>query len=135
MEKLLTRLAHQLDSLDEASLLLLWNKYANIASRFEPTQRWEEAVLVFAMIQAKHWKNQLFNYNFAKMSKPSANADKLTEEQKKAMSFGFSLEMPKKPKEKATSQCHVLSFRKSPEGEQDGRSESKSPNKDTSPEE
>ena len=62
MEKLLTRLARQLDALDEASLMSLWSKYATIASRFEPTQRWEEAVLVFSMIQAKRYKNQLFNY-------------------------------------------------------------------------
>lgn len=34
MEKLLTRLARQLDALDEASLMSLWSKYATIASRF-----------------------------------------------------------------------------------------------------
>ena len=70
MEKLLTRLARQLDALDEASLMSLWSKYATIASRFEPTQRWEEAVLVFSMIQAKRYKNQLFNYYWAQQAQP-----------------------------------------------------------------
>ena len=62
MEKLLARIARQLDAVDEASLMSLWNKYATIASRFEPTKRWEEAVLIFSLIQAKHMKNQLFNF-------------------------------------------------------------------------
>ena len=62
MEKLLEKLARQLDSIDEASLMALWSKYATITSRFEPTKRWEEACLIFSLIQAKHFKNQLFNY-------------------------------------------------------------------------
>ena len=62
MEKLLARIARQLDAVDEASLMSLWNKYATLASRFEPTRRWEEAVLIFSLIQAKRMKNQLFNY-------------------------------------------------------------------------
>ena len=70
MEKLLTRLARQLDALDEASLMSLWSKYATIASRFEPTQRWEEAVLVLAMIQGMRFKNQLFNHHWAKGRQP-----------------------------------------------------------------
>ena len=62
MEKLLLKLARQLDALDEASLMSLWSKYATLTSRFEPTKRWEEGALVFSLIQAKRWKNQLFNY-------------------------------------------------------------------------
>ena len=62
MEQLLIKMARQLDALDEASLLALWDKYAVIVSHFEPTKRWEEAALVFSFIQAKRWKNQLFNY-------------------------------------------------------------------------
>lgn len=65
MEKMLFKLARQLDSLDEASLMALWSKYANITGRFEPTKRWEESCLVFSLIQAKRWKNQLFNYNWS----------------------------------------------------------------------
>ena len=34
MEKLLARLAHQLDALDEASLMALWSKYAALVSTF-----------------------------------------------------------------------------------------------------
>ena len=39
MEKLLVRLAQQLDAIDEASLMSLWSKYATTASRFKPTKR------------------------------------------------------------------------------------------------
>ena len=70
MEKLLVRLAQQLDAIDEASLMSLWSKYATTASRFEPTKRWEEATLIFSLIQAKRWKNQLFNYHWSKQSQP-----------------------------------------------------------------
>lgn len=71
MEKLLIKLARQLDALDEASLMNLWGKYAALTSAFEPTKRWEESALIFSLIQAKHWKNQLFNYNWALQSKPA----------------------------------------------------------------
>lgn len=70
MEKLLHKLARQLDSLDEASLMALWSKYATLTSRFEPTRRWEDACLIFSMIQAKRWKNQLFNYCWSKQRQP-----------------------------------------------------------------
>ena len=56
MEKLLLKLASQLDSIDQASLDALWDKYAQIVNNFEPTKRWEEAVLVLSFIQAKNWK-------------------------------------------------------------------------------
>ncbi len=72
MEQLLLKMARQLDALDEASLMSLWEKYATLVSRFEPTRRWEEATLVFQFIQAKHWKNQLFNHQLASLSRPDA---------------------------------------------------------------
>lgn len=53
MEQLLIKMARQLDALDEASLLALWDKYAAAVSHFEPTKRWEEAALVLSFIQAK----------------------------------------------------------------------------------
>lgn len=65
MEQLLLKLARQLDSMDEASLMSLWEKYAALVNQFEPTQRWQEAVLVLSFIQAKRWKNQLFNTHWA----------------------------------------------------------------------
>ncbi len=79
MEQLLHRMARQLDALDEASLLALWDKYATIVSRFEPTRRWEEATLVFSFIQAKRWKNQLFNHNWSARVRPDAAPSSLSE--------------------------------------------------------
>lgn len=70
MEQLLLKLARQLDAMDEASLMSLWDKYAAVVTRFEPTRRWEEAVMVFALIQSKRWKNQLFNQQWAQQARP-----------------------------------------------------------------
>ena len=39
--------------------------------QFEPTRRWEEATLIFALIQAKRWKNQLFNQQWAAQVRPA----------------------------------------------------------------
>lgn len=69
MEKILQQMAHQLETLDEASLRNLWEKYARIVNDFEPTERWQEAVLILSFIQAKLWKNQLFNYHWASHTK------------------------------------------------------------------
>ncbi len=84
MEQLLVKLARQLDSLDEASLMALWDDYANKVNHFEPTKRWEEAALIFSLIQAKRWKNQLFNYQWATQLRP--------ENVEKPQSSNFSLE-------------------------------------------
>jgi len=105
MEKLLARLARQLDSLDEASLMNLWSKYATLASRFEPTERWQENVLIFSLIQAKHWKNQLFNYNLAKTCKPADPSIRANQNP----SFGFSLENTQTNEENHGT-CRVLAF-------------------------
>lgn len=61
MEKILEKIAKQLLAYDEASLLSLWDKYHDLVKRFEPTKKWEEAALIFGLIQAVRWKNQLFN--------------------------------------------------------------------------
>ena len=101
MEKMLQKLARQLDSLDEASLMDLWSKYATITSRFEPTHQWEESVLVFSLIQAKRWKNQLFNSCWSKQRKPdNALFAALSEELGK-----FTLES-----EQTGPACRVLAF-------------------------
>lgn len=110
MEKLLTRLARQLDALDEASLMSLWSKYATITSRFEPTQRWEEAVLVFSMIQAKRYKNQLFNYYWAQQAQPHEDGPAPAAQ---PLAPGFDL-MPEKQEAPAPHRCRVLSFRPAP---------------------
>jgi hypothetical protein len=70
MEKLLQKIASQINAFDEASLMALWDKYAEQVSRFEPTRRWEEAAIIFGIIQAMRMKNQLFNYSWAQSSKP-----------------------------------------------------------------
>lgn len=62
MERQLYKLAEQLDSLDEASLMLLWNKYAQRVYSAQVSREWEMDVLIFGLIQAKHLKNQLFNF-------------------------------------------------------------------------
>ena len=65
LEIALAKLARQINAFDEASLMDLWERYAEVVRRFEPTRRWEEAALVFGLIQSVRMKNQLFNYNLA----------------------------------------------------------------------
>ncbi len=74
LENALTKLARQLVAFDEASLMDLWEKYAEAVRQFEPSRRWEEAALVFGLIQAVRMKNQLFNYNLAASRQPGAPA-------------------------------------------------------------
>ena len=69
MENRLKKIAKELRSYDEASLLQLWEKYHDIVKRFEPTQKWEESVLILGIIQSVHWKNQLFNLKWADSKK------------------------------------------------------------------
>ncbi|EPR36277.1 hypothetical protein dsat_1805 [Alkalidesulfovibrio alkalitolerans DSM 16529] len=66
VEKALLKLAKQLGAYDEASLMELWDKYAEQVASFEPSKRWEEAVLALSMIQGVRFKNQLFNYHWSK---------------------------------------------------------------------
>ncbi len=80
MEKMLQKLAHQLNCLDESSLTSLWDSLVARVERFEPSKAWEEAVLALSMVQAMRWKNQLFNYYWSQSVKagtenaPSAHA-------------------------------------------------------------
>lgn len=73
MKRVLEKLARQLNSYDEASLMSLWEDYAEKVRDFEPTKRWEEAALIFGFIQTVRWKNQLFNYHWASGLKPKEN--------------------------------------------------------------
>ncbi len=111
MEKLLLRLARQLDALDEASLMALWSKYATLTSRFEPTRRWEEGALVFSLIQAKRWKNQLFNYCWREQRRPP-DAPAGAPAAEAAPGPDFALERPAEP---PAVPCRVLRFRPSRE--------------------
>jgi len=74
LENALVKLARQLVAFDEASLMDLWERYAEQVRQFEPTRRWEEAVVIFGLIQAVRMKNQLFNYNLAASRQPGAPA-------------------------------------------------------------
>ncbi len=65
LENALAKLARQIVAFDEASLMDLWEKYAELVRRFEPTRRWEEAALIFGLIQSVRMKNQLFNYSLS----------------------------------------------------------------------
>ncbi|MGE4298297.1 MAG: hypothetical protein AB7E47_09745 [Desulfovibrionaceae bacterium] len=78
MEHVLLKIARQLNAYDEASLMSLWDKYSETVQNFEPTKRWEEAALVFGLIQALRWKNQLFNYHWAEDARPAAGGPHLT---------------------------------------------------------
>ena len=107
MEELLLRLARQLDALDEASLMSLWDKYAHKVQRFEPSERWQEAVLVLSFIQAKRWKNQLFNAQWAartRAAKDGAQPAGLPPQS------AFNLEKPAAPPREAR-RARVLNFR------------------------
>lgn len=65
LENALAKLARQIVAFDEASLMDLWEKYAGLVRQFEPTRRWEEAAVIFGLIQSVRMKNQLFNYNLS----------------------------------------------------------------------
>ncbi len=71
MQRVLEQMARKLSAYDEASLMQLWQQYAAQVHDFEPTKRWEEATLVLCLIQAVHWKNQLFNYHLALTARPA----------------------------------------------------------------
>lgn len=72
MQRVLEKMARQLNSYDEASLMQIWHHLASRVQEFEPTKRWEEAAIALCMVQAVHWKNQLFNYNLALTRNPEA---------------------------------------------------------------
>lgn len=112
MEKMLLKLARQLDSLDEASLMSLWSKYATITSHFEPSKRWEEACLIFSLIQAKHWKNQLFNYCWSKQKTPPLKSSGEDLQGNTPVDLDFGVQKPEPViDEKEETQCRILQFK------------------------
>ena len=68
MEKILHKMARQLNGLDEASLMGLWNKYLQRTQDFDGSQEWEEACIVLSLIQAVRSKNHLFNARLAEQA-------------------------------------------------------------------
>jgi len=75
MQQMLEKMAKKLNEYDEASLMQLWQHFAAQVHDFEPTRRWEEAALALCLIQAVHWKNQLFNYQLALSARPTDKVD------------------------------------------------------------
>ncbi|TVQ97614.1 MAG: hypothetical protein EA399_12845 [Desulfovibrionales bacterium] len=75
MEKVLIKLADQLAQFDEASLTALMDKYEGLVGEFQPTKKWEQAVMVLGLIQVVRWKNHLFNYHWAEQQKPKKHLD------------------------------------------------------------
>ena len=110
MEKVLVKLARQLNNYDEASLTSLWERYAEQVKRFEPSKRWEEAVLILSMIQAVRFKNQLFNLNWSEGRAPGE-----TPPPKSLIEAVHHASEPQAARPKAKPKGKVLSF-KSKEG-------------------
>ncbi len=69
MEKVLEKLAEQILSFDEASLVHLREKYRLKIEHFDGTKEWEKAVIVYCLINAVSLKNTLFNENILKREK------------------------------------------------------------------
>ena len=116
MEQMLLRLARQLDALDESSLMALWEKYAAIVAHFEPSQRWQEAALVLSFIQAKRWKNQLFNYHWVRQIQlaQQSQAEGQTGNPDGSAVSAFSMETPEASSAEAGNgkkRCQVLNFK------------------------
>lgn len=107
MQRVLEKIARKLDEYDEASLMQLWQHYAVKVQEFEPTKRWEEAALALCLIQAVHWKNQLFNYHLALTANPAEKGDlpPLPE-----FRFGPTPQTGPRPVEAPARKATVLSF-------------------------
>ena len=69
MEKALEKLAEQILSFDEASLVTLREKYRLRIESFDGTKDWEKAVIIFSIINGVSMKNALFNENVLKRRK------------------------------------------------------------------
>jgi hypothetical protein len=69
MEKALEKLAEQILSFDEASLVSLREKYRQKIEHFDGTRDWEKAVIVYCIVNAVSLKNTLFNENVVKRKK------------------------------------------------------------------
>lgn len=65
IEEVLVNLADRLLDFDEASLSSLQEKYLKKVSDFSPTREWEQAVIVYFMINSVRVKNKIFNERLA----------------------------------------------------------------------
>lgn len=69
MNKALEKLAEQILSFDEASLVNLREKYRSRIEHFDGTKDWEKAVVIYCIINAVSLKNTLFNENVLRRKK------------------------------------------------------------------
>jgi hypothetical protein len=65
LEQALDKIAEQIIALDEASLTQLRKLYLDRLFRFEPTKKWEKAVICYFIINGVIAKNHLFNHHIA----------------------------------------------------------------------
>ncbi len=107
MERRLEKMARELQSFDEASLMQLWEKYHDQVKHFEPTKKWETGVLVLGIIQTVHWKNQLFNLKWADTKKGRAHPQARLPSEKTGLAGLSGL-----PEKKAKQSAKILSFKK-----------------------
>jgi hypothetical protein len=61
VENILSQIARTLLALDEDTLISMVPKYRKIMDHFEPTKEWEEAVLIYFIINGYRIKNAQFN--------------------------------------------------------------------------
>jgi hypothetical protein len=61
IEEALLNLADRVLDFDEASLAQLQEKYLKKVSDFAPTREWEQAMVVYFMINSVRVKNKIFN--------------------------------------------------------------------------
>ncbi len=76
MEKALEKIAEQILSFDEASLIHLKEKYRLRIENFDGTREWEKAVIAYCMINAVSMKNMMFNEKVLKRKR--AEGEKVT---------------------------------------------------------
>jgi hypothetical protein len=74
VESALEKLAERILNLDEPSLTSLWEKYKGRMEHFEPSKKWEKAVIIFFIINAVRAKNHIFNEQI--LAQPEASPEK-----------------------------------------------------------
>jgi len=77
LDKTLEQIAQKINMLDEASLTRLLPRYKLKMEEFEPTPEWEQAVIIFFLINAVRVKNTIFNENVAKGKKKKSKEEKI----------------------------------------------------------
>ena len=106
---MLLKMARQLNAMDEASLMALWNKYLQRVQDFDASREWEEAAIVLSLLQAVRGKNQLFN---TKWEEREAMRKSRPEPKREDLRPWRRMEPREKEEEKAPAKkATVLAFR------------------------